>query len=487
MINRGLQKTSQYVFNSETGALEKVDTNTQTIQSLVNQANKYVDNLEQIGQIVNDSKEKQDPVNNIVVITAEDNIIHNYFYYMDVSWDASNCLSSAIIKMPKIDTKNINYWSTYTGQLTIYAGYNFKFDKVNSQKFNEEQEAVNSISRYWDNSNITPFFRGEVSRIKETQTEITIYVDSIGKRFQQKIPEDFRQAYIYNQNVRDAFQAICEFLGVKYICPPKTVTDNGEEEVEEEGAEGDGDENNAGLIGMTERRISSTVRRIVNEVNETAENLHENGPFGGDSEEENEEGDSEEDALTNNEEIEQVQNGYGDINFDANGAIVHGSTVIETSPDMAETLIAMDENPLEKYLEDETGIVEDVLALLNGDMFEELHNKVMNYDSITIEPKAAQTTAMEGMGDGNTETTGENSEESSESSNSSSGFKWAQMSRVVGKYFNKNNPNKNTIIKAFRNCSNNWTCIANTYDKYKRYCTAKSKNTVIREIMNCFG
>lgn len=474
MINRGLQKTSQYVFNSETGALEKVDTNTQTIQSLVNQANKYVDNLEQIGQIVNDSKEKQDPVNNIVIITAEDNMIHNYFYYMDVSWDASNCLSSAIIKMPKMDTKNINYWSTYTGQLTIYAGYNFKFDKVNSQKFNEEQEAVNSISRYWDNSNITPFFRGEVSRIKETQTEITIYVDSIGKRFQQKIPEDFRQAYIYNQNVRDAFQAICEFLGVKYICPPKTVTDNGEEEIEEEGAEGDGDENNAGLIGQVERKISSTVKKIVNEATEDS-----------DEEGENEEEDNEEDALTNNEEIEQVQNGYGNINFDANGAIVHGSAVIETSPDMAETLIAMDENPLEKYLEDETGIVESVLALLNGDMFEELHNKVMNYDSITIEPKAAQTSSIETMGDGTTGATGEN--ESDESSGGGSGFKWTQMSRVVSKYFNKNNPNKNTIIKAFRNCSNNWTCIANTYDKYKRYCSAKSKNTVIREIMNCFG
>lgn len=474
MINRGLQKTSQYVFNSETGTLEKVDTNTQTIQSLVNQANKYVDNLEQIGQIVNDSKEKQDPVNNIVVITAEDNIIHNYFYYMDVSWDASNCLSSAIIKMPKIDTKNINYWSTYTGQLTIYAGYNFKFDKVNSQKFNEEQEAVNSISRYWDNSNITPFFRGEVSRIKETQTEITIYVDSIGKRFQQKIPEDFRQAYIYNQNVRDAFQAICEFLGVKYICPPKTVTDNGEEEIEEEGAEGDGDENNAGLIGQVEKKISSTVKKIVNEATEDS-----------DEEGENEEEGNEEDELTNNEEIEQVQNGYGNINFDANGAIVHGSTVIETSPDMAETLIAMDENPLEKYLEDETGIVESVLALLNGDMFEELHNKVMNYDSITIEPKAAQTSSIESMGDGTTGATGEN--ESDESSGGGSGFKWTQMSRVVSKYFNKNNPNKNTIIKAFRNCSNNWTCIANTYDKYKRYCSAKSKNTVIREIMNCFG
>lgn len=474
MINRGLQKTSQYVFNSETGALEKVDTNTQTIQSLVNQASKYVDNLEQIGQIVNDNKEKQDPVNNIVVITAEDNIIHNYFYYMDVSWDASNCLSSAIIKMPKMDTKNINYWSTYTGQLTIYAGYNFKFDKVNSQKFNEEQEAVNSISRYWDNSNITPFFRGEVSRIKETQTEITIYVDSIGKRFQQKIPEDFRQAYIYNQNVRDAFQAICEFLGVKYICPPKTVTDNGEEEIEEEGAEGDGDENNAGLIGQVEKKISSTVKKIVNEATEDS-----------DEEWESEEEDSEEDALTNNEEIEQVQNGYGNINFDANGAIVHGSAVIETSPDMAETLIAMDENPLEKYLEDETGIVESVLALLNGDMFEELHNKVMNYDSITIEPKAAQTSSIESMGDGTTGATGEN--ESDESSGGGSGFKWTQMSRVVSKYFNKNNPNKNTIIKAFRNCSNNWTCIANTYDKYKRYCSAKSKNTVIREIMNCFG
>ena len=250
--------------------------------------------------------------------------------------------------------------------------------------------------------------------------------------------------------------------------------DEGEEEIEEEGAEGDGDENNAGLIGQVEKKISSTVKKIVNEASEDSDEE------GGNKEEGNEE-----DALTNNEEIEQVQNGYGNINFDANGAIVHGSTVIETSPDMAETLIAMDENPLEKYLEDETGIMESVLALLNGDMFEELHNKVMNYDSITIEPKAAQTSSIESMGDGTTGATGEN--ESDESSGGGSGFKWTQMSRVVSKYFNKNNPNKNTIIKAFRNCSNNWTCIANTYDKYKRYCSAKSKNTVIREIMNCFG
>ena len=83
---------------------------------------------------------------------------------------------------------------------------------------------------------------------------------------------------------------------------------------------------------------------------------------------------------------------------DANGAIVHGSQAIETSPDMAETLLAMEENPLDKYLEDESGIVESVLKLLEGEMFDELHNKVMDYDAITIEPKAASTSDMSTTG-----------------------------------------------------------------------------------------
>ena len=113
-----------------------------------------------------------------------------------------------------------------------------------------------------------------------------------------------------------------------------------------------------------------------------------------------------------------------------------------------------------------------------------LTDAILNYNWISVQPKA-QTAEATGTTGG--VATGSSSEEGDESSGSSSGFKWTQMSRIVSKYFNRNNPNKNTIIKAFRNCSNNWTCIANTYDKYKKYCSAKNKNTVIREIMSCFG
>lgn len=401
MINRGLSKTSAYVFNADTGMLEKKDP--QTIESLSKQLNQSINNLEDIPA---NKTEDIEPNNNIVVITADDNLIHNYFYDLDVSWDSSNCLSTAIIKMPKMNTENTNYWATYQGQLTIYIGHNFTFDYVNNNKFSNEQDAANSLSKYWDNSNIKPFFRGEVARIKEFQSEITIYVDSIGRRFQQKIPEEFRQSYIYNQNVRDAFQAICEFLGVQHICPPQTVTDNGEttEEAEEDGGKSDAD-----TKVQQEQQISSQVRNIVQSGTDNENNDDE------DSEENTDDAN-----LTNNEEITKPMDGYGNVNFDANGSIVYGSKVIETSPDMAETLLAMEENPLEKYIEDETGIIEKVKAFLDGDMFEELHNKVMNYDAITIEPKSASSSSASSTGTDTTSTsdTDSNSEEESDSESS---------------------------------------------------------------------
>ena len=388
MINRGVTKTSQYFFNSKTGMLEKIDDNVQTIESLSNQVGKSLDDL---AKAVNQQDSKE-PINNITVITAEDNLIHNYFTNMDVSWDASNCLSSAIIKAPKMNTENTNYWTTYTGQLTIYAGYNFTFDYVNSNSYSTEKDAANSLIKYWDNSNITPFFKGEISRVKEKENDIVIYVDSIGRRFQQKIPDEFRQAFIYNQNVRDAFQAICEFLGVVYICPPKTVTDNGETEEDGE-VTTDGTENNVGTQQNKEQQIKQIAQNKVNQANSSS-SPSSSSDTSSNTENQDSSTDTEDTSLTNNEEIDTPQNGYGDINFDANGAITHGSTVIETSPDMAETLIAMEESRYEGYVDDETGIVEDITKFLNGYIFEELHNRVMDYGVITIEPKSAPTTNM---------------------------------------------------------------------------------------------
>lgn len=445
MINRGLTKDSQYVFNTDTGMLEKLEEKASTIESLSKQAKEQVKNLDDIAKEVN-KNEQGHPQNNIVVITADDNLIHNYFYDLDVSWDASNCLSSAIIKMPKMDTQNTNYWVTYQGQLTIYVGHDFTFDYVNSNKYNNEQDAANSLVKYWDNSDIKPFFRGEISRVKEFENDIKIYVDSIGRRFQQKIPDEFRQAFIYNQNVRDAFQAICEFLGVQYICPPKTTTDDGEEEAEDEES-ADGTENDVGSQVNAENKIASQAKKKVKQAKKksasktkkktskktaskptnisTTDGSSTSTETGNTNEDET----AEDEELTENEEIEGPQNGYGDINFDANGAIVHGSTVIETSPDMAETLLAMDENPLEKYLEDETGIIEKVKALLDGDMFDEIHNKVMNYDAITIEPKAAASSDMSATGTATTATTDANGQNTG-SGGSSGGSGSGSSSRV---------------------------------------------------------
>ncbi len=414
-INRGISKTSQYIFNSETGMLEKIEDNVQTIESLSSNIN---NSLEAIAEAVN-KQDIQQPINNITVITADDNLIHNYFSSLDVSWDASNCLSSAIIKAPKMDTINTNYWTTYTGQLTIYAGYNFTFDYVNNNAYPTEQDAANSLTKYWDNSNIKPFFRGEINKVKEMENDIIIYVDSIGIRFQQKMPDEFRQSFVNNQNVRDAFQAICEFLGVFYICPPKTATENEEEEVEEESASTDGTENDVNKqqdkVKKIQQQVKSKVKKSKAEQDKKATNQSDNQS---DSESDEEEDGEEDTDLTNNEEIEAPQNGYGDINFDANGAIVHGSKVIETSPDMAETLLAMDENPLEKYLEDETGIIESVQKLLDGEMFDELHNKVMDYGAITVEPKSTTTSNI--STEGSSGSTGDTSGNSNDSDNNSS-------------------------------------------------------------------
>ena len=391
MINRGVSKKSQYFFNAKTGMLEKVEDNIQTIESL----SKKVDSVDKITKEVNKASKPGDPINNITVITADDNLIHNYFTSMEVSWDSSNCLSTAVIKMPKMNTENTNYWTTYTGQLTIYAGYNFTFDYANQNSHPTEEDAAESLTKYWDNSDIKPFFRGEISRVKELGTDIAIYVNSIGIRFQQKIPDDFRESYIYNQNVRDAFQAICEFLGVKHICPPKTASEEGDSATEDAQAETDGTENDVGKQQNKTQTMQKQVQQKVQSAsssnnNTTNQNTDPNDP----NAKENEDGTASEEELTNNEEIDTPQNGYGDINFDANGAITHGSKVIETSPDMAETLVAMEENPLEKYLEDETGIVESVKKLLDGEMFDEVHNSVMDYNAITIEAKAASSSEM---------------------------------------------------------------------------------------------
>ena len=360
---------------------------------------------------LNENLNNQDsnPSNQIIVHTEADNLVHNYFHSFSLYWDAGDPLSGVIIKLPKTDTENTKYWLTYKGEVTIYLGN----DINRTWKKQENNNAVNN-TEYWELKGMLPIFRGETGIIKEYQKVLKIHIDSIGKRFKQKIPDEFRQAYIYNQNVRDAFQAICEFLGVKYICPPAESQPQDNEQ-ENEDPQGDGTENNVNDKTNQEQQLaqaaSDTVKKVQDNQNNDANNNTGN--------DENQNTDSQV-SLNEGTNQSDIQNGYSDISFDANGAIVHGSVTIETSPNMAETLIALDQHPLDKYLEDTTYVATDVKKFLNGEMFDTVHNFVLNYDSITVEPKSASSSDMSSVGGvGGTGETSENGENSNSESSAS--------------------------------------------------------------------
>lgn len=370
------------------------------------------------------SNQDTNPSNQIIVHTEADNLVHNYFHSFNLYWDAGDPLSGVIIKLPKTDTENTKYWITYKGEVTIYLGNNIN----HVWEKQENNNAVNN-TEYWELKGMLPIFRGETGIIKEYQKVLEIHIDSIGKRFKQKIPDEFRQAYINNQNVRDAFQAICEFLGVKYICPPGQPKEQDNEQTTDD-PQGDGTENNVDGKTNQEQQLAQAASDTVKKAQDN-QSTDANNNTGDDQ---NQNTDSQI-ALNEGTQQSEVQNGYSDISFDANGGIVHGSVTIETSPDMEETLLALEEHPLDKYLEDTTYVSTDVKKFLNGEMFDTVHNFVLNYDAITIEPKSAPTTDMSAMSTGVTSgTTGENGENSENGSggSGSSGSAGGSQSGVKG-------------------------------------------------------
>ena len=377
--------------------------------------------IENLNEQINIDKQDPKTFNQIIIHTEKDNLVHNYFHHFEMYWDAGDCMSSAIVKFPKTKKSNTKYWINYDGEISIYMG-----DKASLKTLKQASKTIkNAQDTYWFIDGMTPFFKGEIGQIKEKTKELEIRIDSIGKRFKQKIPEEFRQSYIYNQNVRDAFQAICEFLGVKYICPPPSINQT---------TETDGNENdpnsqqsreqntsqknisqirdpdarkaaqkkqnqsqNSSLIIATASSINKIYNQAKNNITNDVNNQNNN--------------DGQQNNNTTNQNttnaIENTQiNGYTDISFDANGAIVHSSVAIEEGPDMVETLIAMEEHPLDKYLEDTKNVAKDVTALLKGHFFETVHNGVANYGSITIQPVSATTSTPSTVSDPNSDNNG---------------------------------------------------------------------------------
>ena len=364
-------------------------------------------NIVDINLQENIDNQPDNPYNKIVIHTEKDNLVHNYFHYFDMYWDAGDCMSSAILKLPKTNTENTKYWITYTGDVTIYLG-----NEINTEMHKSQDQNVQNT--YFDLQGMKPIFKGEIGRIKEYNKELEIHVDSIGKRFKQKIPEDFRQSFIYNQNVRDAFQAICEFLGVKYICPPGKPPEQDNQTPEEATTNGDGTENNVNDKNNQEQQISQQASAAADQASKAADaaakkaadkmsnSSQNNANTGTDSNtsDSNNSNNATQNNLNDTTQQNDIQNGLSDISFDANGGIVHGSSSIITSPDMEDTLLSLEEHPLDSYLEDTTFVATDVKKFLKGEMFDTVHSSVMNYGSITIQPKSSTSSDMSTVGSG---------------------------------------------------------------------------------------
>lgn len=415
-------------------------------------------NIENLNETVNQLNQDKKPANNIIVLAKRDNVTHNYFHYFELYWDARDCLSSIIIRMPKTDADNTKYWINYTGDIVLYMG-----DKDPDQQTTTNENNKQTVTNYWDLQGMKPIFQGEVTRIKETKNELELHVDSIGVRFKQKIPEEFRQVYINGQNVRDAFQAICEFLGVKYICPPPQLTS----EVTTDGTENNVDQQTQQAQQMA-ATVANTVQQMTNQSNTETANQDTNNTNG-----------NQNNTVTDNPEVVATLNGYTDVCFDANGAIVHNSQVMETGVDITNTLLNLEEHPLDKYLPEEeyeegqsylndekSFVVRDIHKLLNGDFFDTVHNNVMNYGAITVEPASTTTSDMSSTsveGDVNGDGVVDDQDVIEGTGALTKSQLWTALAGVMHDYYPK--ATADYWIPQLRDAPNTWTGVATIVNK----------------------
>lgn len=213
--------------------------------------------ISNFGKIVNKSKYKE-PANEFVVVTKKDNLVHNYFFYCDNFWDSDDCFAQITIGFAKDRHEDVKYWTNYQDELVyIYMGNDVSKKVVENNKYYDIKESQK------------PFFVGRVAKVTEGDTLMYVKVHNIGERFKMKIPDEFREKYINGQNVRDAFQAICEFLGVYYICPPNVAPKDGSQDP-------DGDKNNP-------QKKSQKENANVNQIKQQSQNKQKNDTTSGSS------------------------------------------------------------------------------------------------------------------------------------------------------------------------------------------------------------
>ena len=174
----------------------------------------------------------------ICIITLDDNISHTYCSKIKWEKDNYNPLGVAQLIMP-YDKQIESYWVKYSGTVVIHANLNSKpqsmtqalmynlpaTQSLNMKNFEtkqteDEKEVIKKKDKknkiHLQNDEYNYSFIGKVSRFKQVGQTFIVYLEDLGWKFLQKVPKEFRDTYISGQSLDNAFQAICEFMGVDF-------------------------------------------------------------------------------------------------------------------------------------------------------------------------------------------------------------------------------------------------------------------------------
>ena len=163
--------------------------------------------------------------NSVAIITLQDNLAHQYMFELEIDNDNSTPVGYAQFSFP-YNKEILKYWSTYNGIVVIHCNL------VNKEKTNQAinnlpnsslaSKSIKQIKTKKDKHQITIeneeynySFIGKIYKVKHRGNKIIIKLNNLGWKFMQKMPMDFRKQYIASQPLGDAFQSMCDFMGVQ--------------------------------------------------------------------------------------------------------------------------------------------------------------------------------------------------------------------------------------------------------------------------------
>ena len=155
----------------------------------------------------------------IAVITLDDNLLHTYL--AKVSWERDNSTATGSAKLVIPYSTDIEkYWSTYNGIVVVHANLNTSSNTNNTFSLSSQEKKIhkkkNDNKIHIQNNQYNYSFIGKIHRFQQIGKTFVVYLEDLGWKFTQKVPDEFRKTYIAGQTLDNAFQAICELMGIEF-------------------------------------------------------------------------------------------------------------------------------------------------------------------------------------------------------------------------------------------------------------------------------